>query len=474
MRRGAVEIMGVVCPKNQPSMLMHYIEHLYTCELARALTAHQHPAGAAQRIDSLHDGATADASGCAWTGVMADPDGVREPVKQEQAQGQAIAAPRYGSFAMACITDQGDILLSCDQAGVAPLYYRRVNHAILFSTSLHFLATLTPDTTLHAGHLNHFLTTGLLPGSETLFQGIFRLEAGQTVRIRQQAQEVRLEFETQAVPALAAGLEVRRQFPLTLKLDEPATAFGTSEAFLATPRYSRALGSPSDMSWELSYRHQFRQHSGRVICCDLGAPVDASNSASRPMYHKLLRRRFRKAISATQSQAIRETARKLLAPRLGTVISDLEIDRFIEFKWLLPDIARRLFVTAGTHGCTVLFPALNTLHSSLSACLNNGSPEELRTLLRSPSRLPREIRHASAHFNLSDPSAVNVFDAAQRLYRHGRSESLLNRVFNLTPWRTVRFLPEGNPVQAERFALTFLTLDYQLRINRCRQISEIE
>ena len=101
-------------------------------------------------------------------------------------------------------------------------------------------------------------------------------------------------------------------------------------------------------------------------------------------------------------------------------------------------------------------------------------PEQRQSLLRSPSRLPREIRHASAHFNLSDPSAVNVFDAAQRLYRHGRSESLLNRVFNLTPWRTVRFLPEGNPVQAERFALTFLTLDYQLRINRCRQISEIE
>ncbi|GAA3953225.1 hypothetical protein [Allohahella marinimesophila] len=474
MKRGAVEIMGVVCPRNQQGLLLHYIEHLFTCELARALTAHQHPAPPSQRIDSLHDTTSADSSGCAWTGVMAAPGRTREPLKTVPDAGPAAEAPSYGSFAMACVTPQGDILLSCDQAGVAPLYYRRVNQAVVFSSSLHFLTTMTSDTTLHAGHLSEFLATGLLSGSETLYQGIYRLEAGQRVRIQQRLNEVRVDIESLSVSALAAGLEVRMQFPLSLKLDEPATTFGTPEAFLATPKYSRALGSPSDMSWELSYRHQFRQHKGAVFCCDLGAPVDAAGSPAQPLYQNLLRRRYRKALAGQTARSIRTAAQQSLAPRLGSAVSDAEIDRFIEFKWLLPDIARRLFITASTHGCTVLFPALNTLHSALNTCLANGSADELRTLLRSDSRLPRAVRHASAHFSLSDPSAVNVFDAAQRLYRHGHSTSLMNRIFNLSPWRTVRYLSQGSPTQAERFALTFLTLDYQLRINRCHQVSEVD
>src|SRR5690606_27973154 len=111
MKRGAVEIMGVVCPKNQQSMLVHYIEHLFTCELARALTAYQHPAGSAQRIDSLHDTtASADSGGCAWTGVMAETVRSRSPRSMES-EASTVAAPHYGSFAMACTTTQGDILL---------------------------------------------------------------------------------------------------------------------------------------------------------------------------------------------------------------------------------------------------------------------------------------------------------------------------------------------------------------------------
>jgi asparagine synthase (glutamine-hydrolysing) len=77
------------------------------------------------------------------------------------------------------------LLLARDQVGIKPLYYTNTGKAFLFASEIKsLLADPSVERAIHPGGIDRFLTYHYMPGKETLFKGIYKLEPGHLLTIR--------------------------------------------------------------------------------------------------------------------------------------------------------------------------------------------------------------------------------------------------------------------------------------------------
>lgn len=100
--------------------------------------------------------------------------------------GAACVERLMGMFAFALWDErQRALLLARDRVGIKPLYYVETATSLLFASEIKsLLADPAVERRFEARALDRFLTYYYLPGSETLFAGIRKLEPGHTLTVR--------------------------------------------------------------------------------------------------------------------------------------------------------------------------------------------------------------------------------------------------------------------------------------------------
>lgn len=85
-----------------------------------------------------------------------------------------------GMFAFALWDERRQVLmLARDRVGIKPLYYAATQRALLFGSEIKsILADESVSRTINLKAIDRFLTYYYLPGDETLFEGIYKLEPG--------------------------------------------------------------------------------------------------------------------------------------------------------------------------------------------------------------------------------------------------------------------------------------------------------
>jgi asparagine synthase (glutamine-hydrolysing) len=77
------------------------------------------------------------------------------------------------------------LLLARDPVGIKPLYYTNTGKAFLFASEIKsLLADPSVERAIHPDGIDRFLTYHYMPGKETLFKGIYKLEPGHLLTIR--------------------------------------------------------------------------------------------------------------------------------------------------------------------------------------------------------------------------------------------------------------------------------------------------
>ncbi|MBI5584177.1 MAG: asparagine synthase (glutamine-hydrolyzing) [Deltaproteobacteria bacterium] len=115
-----------------------------------------------------------------------------------------------GMFAFALWDERKQLLLLArDRVGIKPLYYIQTDRALLFASEVKSLLvdpTVRPG--IDPGAIDRFLTYYYLPGSETLWKGIYKLDPGHYLTVQQGRLEAKaywdLHFETQTRKPLFA------------------------------------------------------------------------------------------------------------------------------------------------------------------------------------------------------------------------------------------------------------------------------
>ncbi len=90
-----------------------------------------------------------------------------------------------GMFAFALWDENRQrLLLARDRVGIKPLYYTNIGHALVFASEIKsLLVDSSVNRQVNLSAIDRFLTYYYLPGNETMFQGIFKLEPGHFLTI---------------------------------------------------------------------------------------------------------------------------------------------------------------------------------------------------------------------------------------------------------------------------------------------------
>jgi asparagine synthase (glutamine-hydrolysing) len=102
-----------------------------------------------------------------------------------QEWGEACLEKFFGMFAIAIWdNDKKELFCARDRVGIKPLYYATPNGRFIFASEI---KVLLRHPSLHAqlneDALPHYLSIMMPPAPETMFEGIFKLEAGHSLRI---------------------------------------------------------------------------------------------------------------------------------------------------------------------------------------------------------------------------------------------------------------------------------------------------
>ncbi len=99
----------------------------------------------------------------------------------------------FGMFSIALYDETEDLLLLArDRVGIKPLYYARTPRSVVFASEIKAILA-DPDVPAKVCRraIDRFLTYYYLPGEETLFDGVVKLEPGHTLTVRRGKLEVR-------------------------------------------------------------------------------------------------------------------------------------------------------------------------------------------------------------------------------------------------------------------------------------------
>jgi asparagine synthase (glutamine-hydrolysing) len=100
--------------------------------------------------------------------------------------GAECVARLRGMFAFALWDERKRLLLLArDHVGIKPLYYTNTGKAMLFASEIKsLLADPSVVRTINLRGIDRFLTYNYLPGNETLFEGIYKLDPGHYLTVR--------------------------------------------------------------------------------------------------------------------------------------------------------------------------------------------------------------------------------------------------------------------------------------------------
>ena len=101
--------------------------------------------------------------------------------------GEACVSKLHGMFAFAIWdTKKQSLFLARDRVGIKPLYFTQTGHRFLFASEIKsLLQDAAVPRQFNPRSIDRFLTYYYVPGEETLFEGIYRLEPGHTLTIKQ-------------------------------------------------------------------------------------------------------------------------------------------------------------------------------------------------------------------------------------------------------------------------------------------------
>jgi asparagine synthase (glutamine-hydrolysing) len=127
-----------------------------------------------------------------------------------------------GMFAFALWDERKQrLLLARDRVGVKPLYYSNTGNALLFASEMKsILVDPSVGRQVDPHAIDRFLTYYYLPGSETMFQGIFKLDPGHYLTVQDGCISVKqywdLRFEQPShPPSFDRAVETLRELLLT-------------------------------------------------------------------------------------------------------------------------------------------------------------------------------------------------------------------------------------------------------------------
>jgi asparagine synthase (glutamine-hydrolysing) len=100
--------------------------------------------------------------------------------------GEEFIARLRGMFAFAIWDERKQmLLLARDRVGIKPLYYTNTGKALLFASEIKsLLVDPSVESKISARGIDRFLTYYFMPGNETLFEGIYKLDPGNYLTVR--------------------------------------------------------------------------------------------------------------------------------------------------------------------------------------------------------------------------------------------------------------------------------------------------
>jgi len=100
--------------------------------------------------------------------------------------GEESIARLRGMFAFAIWDERKQmLLLARDRVGIKPLYYTNTGKALLFASEIKsLLVDPSVESKISARGIDRFLTYYFMPGNETLFEGIYKLDPGNYLTVR--------------------------------------------------------------------------------------------------------------------------------------------------------------------------------------------------------------------------------------------------------------------------------------------------
>lgn len=388
-----------------------------------------------------------------------------------------------GHFATASLLDGKDVSLIQDASGLCPLYICRMEHALLFSSSLEFLLLCMHDVSLDNEALHLFAEFDTTFASQTLYSGVQQLAAN---NVRISVANQKLHIQALECLSLSAATDLFVESPMDQRpcltedmLSSTPAPQAQATAFLQMPTHTRMHSMPLRNYWECLFTQTLLAHRGRCLQVSMGKALFAENSddmfinghpsASQfslrgrmPSLQQWLRH---DAESQQKSEAAIQQERLHLHSLLGQSPSRQEWQAYLAIQYQLPALAQRLSRLARKYGVMLVFPYMQQAHS----CLHSGDNQRVKALLTRFKHMNK--RMLSQHFNYDASSAVNLYDAAQRLLKPQCNASTLRHFFNINAVQLSRYFSSthhrqsGDALSLATWLLTFDYLDGIYRFN---------
>ncbi len=163
-----------------------------------------------------------------------------------------------GTFAVAWVSRWGEILLATDRFAIEPLCWRLVGNMLHVDSRADSLATLPPEAEIDSAAVFDFLYFHVIPSPRTIFEGVRRLPAAHSVRVRAGFADVRRYWTPAFAPRPATPLaEMAEEFRRILQgsasraaasLDQPVGCYlsGGTDSSTVAGMLTRATGMAVD------------------------------------------------------------------------------------------------------------------------------------------------------------------------------------------------------------------------------------
>lgn len=388
-----------------------------------------------------------------------------------------------GHFATASLLDGKDVLLTQDASGLCPLYVCRIEHALFFSSSLEFLLLCMHDVSLNSEALRLLAEFDTTFASQTLYSGVQQLAAN-IVRISVANQKLHIQAQENITLSAATDLFVESsmdQRPCLTDdmLSSTPAPQAQATAFLEMPIHTRIHSMPLHNYWECLFAPTLLAHCGRCLQISMGKALFTEHSndmfingpQTTPQFS--LRGRMpglqqwlrHDAESQHKAEAAIQQERQHLHTLLGQSPSQQQWQAYLAIQYQLPALAQRLSRLARSHGVMLVFPYMQQAHNYLYC----GDSQRVKALLTRFKHMNKPM--LSQHFTYDAGSAVNLYDAAQRLLKPQRNASALHYFFSINAVQLSRYFSSkhhrksGDAPSLATWLLTFDYLDGIYRFN---------
>mgnify|MGYP000598240643 CR=1 FL=1 len=354
-----------------------------------------------------------------------------------------------GDYLLIYLSDEQLLLTSSARSSFTAFYSiegqpNEKQPGLTLATELKQLTDLT-QTSLKSSHLLELLAFGPLAGSNTCFEQISQLQAGETL-IWQLQQEISLSHQSRLTDAEQLEIARRNKIPAGEVLaPREMDDLDLTKLFNQLPSLAHRLGEPVANAALAHFDSQVKAAGSDTLILDISW-LNARNTPAEEGKKNLWCKSILKPALLAQRQKLQQRRQELVSVFKSAQDPHSEFLTFgqwLDLHYLIPAWCQLLQRICQLHGKTLINPFMQ--------------PEQLLPLVKKaqPS-LP-------AYFSLQQISLANIYDAMQRLFYTG--ESGTRDLFDLNPLSTARLLRKTERRRMESLAVQVLTLDYLLRFH---------